>query len=75
MACCSRKQLLPEAQQAEIVPRMLVMMQESVERFRLTIAQLTNLTRLQQAAPSRSTVSRAWAPRLASTFPPKPIYS
>ncbi|MGI4733684.1 MAG: sensor histidine kinase [Janthinobacterium lividum] len=43
-----RKQLPSAVQQAGIVPRVLDMMQQSVERFRLTIAQLTDLTRLQQ---------------------------
>ncbi|MGI4865972.1 MAG: PAS domain-containing protein [Janthinobacterium lividum] len=43
-----RKQLPAEAQEAGLVPRVLGMMQESVERFRLTIAQLTDLSRLQQ---------------------------
>ncbi|MGI4866388.1 MAG: PAS domain-containing protein [Janthinobacterium lividum] len=43
-----RKQLPAEAQEAGLVPRVLGMMQESVERFRLTIAQLTDLSQLQQ---------------------------
>ncbi len=43
-----RKQLPTAAQQVGLVPRVLGMMQESVERFQLTIAQLTDLTRLQQ---------------------------
>ncbi len=43
-----RKQLPAEAQQVGLVPRVLGMMQESVERFRLTIAQLTDLTQVQQ---------------------------
>ncbi|MVN75206.1 PAS domain-containing protein [Hymenobacter sp. HMF4947] len=43
-----RKQLPTAAQQTGLVPRVLGMMQESIERFRLTIAQLTDLTRLQQ---------------------------
>ncbi len=49
-----RKQLPADVRQAGLVPRVLGMMQESVERFRLTIAQLTDLSRLQQvpAEPS-----------------------
>ena len=43
-----RKQLPAEIQQAGLVPRVLGMMQDSVERFRRTIAQLTDLTQLQQ---------------------------
>ncbi|RZK22609.1 MAG: PAS domain S-box protein [Hymenobacter sp.] len=43
-----RQQLPAETQRVGLVPRVLGMMQESVERFRLTIAQLTDLTRLQQ---------------------------
>ncbi len=43
-----RKQLPTAAQQVGLVPRVLGMMQESVERFQLTITQLTDLTRLQQ---------------------------
>ncbi|MDJ0366601.1 PAS domain-containing protein [Hymenobacter sp. H14-R3] len=44
-----RKQLPAAAQQAGLVPRVLEMMQSSIERFQLTIAQLTDLSRLQQA--------------------------
>jgi signal transduction histidine kinase len=44
-----RKQLPPETQQAGLMPRILGMMQESIERFQLTISQLADLTRLQQA--------------------------
>ncbi|MGI4742426.1 MAG: PAS domain-containing protein [Janthinobacterium lividum] len=43
-----RKQLPAAAQQAGMVPRVLGLMQDSIDRFRLTIAQLTDLTRLQQ---------------------------
>ncbi|MGI4864054.1 MAG: PAS domain-containing protein [Janthinobacterium lividum] len=43
-----RKQLPAEVQQVGLVPRVLGLMQESVERFRLTITQLSDLTRLQQ---------------------------
>ncbi|MDB5234385.1 MAG: hypothetical protein JWR44_1378 [Hymenobacter sp.] len=48
-----REQLPAEAHQVPLVPRMLAMMQESVERFQRTIHQLTNLTRLQQAHDAR----------------------
>jgi len=44
-----RQQLPPEARQAGIVPRVLAMMQGAIERFQLTIAQLTDLAKLQQA--------------------------
>ncbi|GAB3635050.1 hypothetical protein GCM10027422_06400 [Hymenobacter arcticus] len=44
-----RKQLPAEARQAGLVPRVLDMMRGSIERFQLTIAQLTDLSRLQQA--------------------------
>jgi signal transduction histidine kinase len=44
-----RQQLPPEARQAGLVPRVLDMMQGSIERFQLTIAQLTDLAKLQQA--------------------------
>jgi signal transduction histidine kinase len=44
-----REQLPPEARQAGLVPRVLGMMQGAVERFQLTIAQLTDLAKLQQA--------------------------
>ena len=43
-----RKQLPTAVQQVGVVPRVLDMMQQSIERFRLTIAQLTDLTLLQQ---------------------------
>ncbi|MGI4863077.1 MAG: PAS domain-containing sensor histidine kinase [Janthinobacterium lividum] len=43
-----RKQLPAAVQQTGLVSRALDMMQQSVERFRLTIAQLTDLTLLQQ---------------------------
>ena len=43
-----RQQLPAETQQVGVVPRVLGMMQESVERFQRTIAQLTDLSRLQQ---------------------------
>jgi signal transduction histidine kinase len=44
-----RQQLPPEARQAGLVPRVLGMMQGSIERFQLTIAQLTDVAKLQQA--------------------------
>jgi signal transduction histidine kinase len=44
-----RKQLPPEARQAGLVPRVLTMMQGAIERFQLTIAQLTDLAKLQHA--------------------------
>jgi PAS domain S-box-containing protein len=44
-----RQQLPPAARQAGIVPRVLAMMQGAIERFQLTIAQLTDLAKLQQA--------------------------
>ena len=44
-----RQQLPTEARQAGIVPRVLDMMQGAIERFQLTIAQLTDLAKLQQA--------------------------
>ncbi len=44
-----RKQLPPAARQAGLVPRVLDMMQGAIERFQLTIGQLTDLSRLQQA--------------------------
>ena len=44
-----REQLPAEARQAGLVPRVLTMMQGAVERFQLTIAQLTDVAKLQQA--------------------------
>jgi signal transduction histidine kinase/transcriptional regulator with PAS, ATPase and Fis domain len=44
-----RQQLPIEAREAGLVPRVLDMMQGAVERFQLTIAQLTDLSQLQQA--------------------------
>ena len=44
-----RKQLPAEARQAGLVPRVLTMMQGAIERFQLTIAQLTDLAKLQHA--------------------------
>jgi signal transduction histidine kinase len=44
-----RKQLPTEVQQTGLVPRVLTMMQGAVERFQLTIAQLTDLAKLQHA--------------------------
>ena len=44
-----RQQLPTEAREAGLVPRVLDMMQGAVERFQLTIAQLTDLSQLQQA--------------------------
>ncbi|GAB3243582.1 hypothetical protein GCM10027346_40450 [Hymenobacter seoulensis] len=44
-----QEQLPREAFQDPLVPRLLTMMQESVARFQLTIAQLTDLAQLQQA--------------------------
>ncbi len=44
-----REQLPAEARQAGLVPRVLGMMQGAIERFQLTIAQLTDLAKLQQA--------------------------
>ncbi|MDO7886585.1 PAS domain-containing protein [Hymenobacter cheonanensis] len=43
-----RQQLPAEARQAGLVPRVLGMMQGAIERFQLTIAQLTDLAQLQQ---------------------------
>jgi signal transduction histidine kinase len=43
------QQLPPNVRQAGLVPRVLTMMQGSIERFQLTIAQLTDLAKLQQA--------------------------
>lgn len=43
-----QQQLPPDLQQAGLMPRILRMMQGAVERFQLTISQLTDLTRLQQ---------------------------
>jgi signal transduction histidine kinase len=44
-----REQLPPAVRQAGLVPRVLGMMQGAIERFQLTIAQLTDLAKLQQA--------------------------
>ncbi|RZK54299.1 MAG: HAMP domain-containing histidine kinase, partial [Hymenobacter sp.] len=44
-----RKQLPPAARQAGLVPRVLAMMAGAIERFQLTIAQLTDLAKLQHA--------------------------
>ena len=44
-----RQQLPPDARQAGLVPRVLDMMQGAIERFQLTIAQLTDLAKLQHA--------------------------
>lgn len=44
-----REYLPAEVQQQELVGRVLLMMQGAVERFQLTIAQLTDVSRLQQA--------------------------
>jgi PAS domain S-box-containing protein len=44
-----RQQLPPAAQQVGVVPRVLDMMQGAIERFQLTIAQLTDLAKLQHA--------------------------
>lgn len=44
-----RQQLPAEARQAGLVPRVLDMMQGAIERFQLTIAQLTDLAKLQHA--------------------------
>lgn len=43
-----RQQLPPDLQQNGLMPRILRMMQGAIERFQLTISQLTDLTRLQQ---------------------------
>jgi PAS domain S-box-containing protein len=43
-----REYLPAEVQQQELVGRVLLMMQGAVERFQLTIAQLTDISRLQQ---------------------------
>jgi PAS domain S-box-containing protein len=43
------EQLPAEVRQAGLVPRVLGMMQGAIERFQLTIAQLTDIARLQQA--------------------------
>jgi signal transduction histidine kinase len=44
-----RKQLPAEIRQVGLVPRVLTMMQGAIERFQLTIAQLTDLAKLQHA--------------------------
>ena len=44
-----RQQLPPAALQAELVPRLLGMMDEAVRRFQQTLGYLTDVTRLQQA--------------------------
>ena len=44
-----RKQLPTEVGQAGLVPKVLGMMQGAIERFQLTIAQLTDLAKLQHA--------------------------
>jgi len=44
-----RKQLPAEVGQAGLVPKVLGMMQGAIERFQLTIAQLTDLAKLQHA--------------------------
>jgi PAS domain S-box-containing protein len=44
-----RQHLPAEARQAGLVPRVLGMMQGAIERFQLTIAQLSDLAQLQQA--------------------------
>jgi signal transduction histidine kinase len=44
-----RKQLPTEVRQTGLVPRVLTMMQGAIERFQLTIAQLTDLAKLQHA--------------------------
>ena len=44
-----REQLSAEVRQDEAVESLLGMMQRSIERFQLTIVQLTDLTKLQQA--------------------------
>jgi signal transduction histidine kinase len=46
-----REQLLTAAAQADQVPAVPDMMQGAVERFQLTIAQLTDVSRLQQSQP------------------------
>jgi PAS domain S-box-containing protein len=43
-----REHLPAEAQQVPLVPRLLALMQQDVERFQLTIHQLTHVMRLQQ---------------------------
>jgi signal transduction histidine kinase len=44
-----QEQLPTKAQQNELVRELLLMMQSAVERFQLTISQLTDVSRLQQA--------------------------
>jgi signal transduction histidine kinase len=44
-----RQQLPAEVRQVGLVPRVLGMMQGAIERFQTTIAQLTDIARLQQA--------------------------
>ncbi|HET9506225.1 MAG TPA: PAS domain-containing protein [Hymenobacter sp.] len=44
-----REQLPAEVRQAGLVPRVLGMMQGAIERFQVTIAQLTDIAKLQQA--------------------------
>ncbi|TDN40225.1 PAS domain-containing sensor histidine kinase [Hymenobacter sp. UV11] len=44
-----RQQLPAEARQAGMVPKVLRMMEDAIGRFQLTIAHLTDLSRLQQA--------------------------
>ncbi|GAB3637937.1 hypothetical protein GCM10027422_35270 [Hymenobacter arcticus] len=64
-----RDTLPPLVQQDEVVARLLALLDDTVARFQLTIAQLTDISRLQlahtgptQAAPSRYGVSPTWAP-------------
>ncbi|AMJ65303.1 PAS domain-containing protein [Hymenobacter sp. PAMC 26628] len=44
-----REQLPPAALQAELVPRLLAMMQGAVERFQQTLGHLTDVSKLQQS--------------------------
>ncbi|MGI4738109.1 MAG: PAS domain-containing protein [Janthinobacterium lividum] len=48
-----RQELPAEARKAGLVPKVLGMMQNAIERFQLTIAQLTDLSHLQQAYTER----------------------
>jgi PAS domain S-box-containing protein len=45
-----RQHLPPEAQQAELVPQLLDLMNGAVQRFQQTLGHLTDVTRLQQTA-------------------------
>ncbi|RFP63557.1 PAS domain-containing protein [Hymenobacter lapidiphilus] len=50
-----RQQLPPQALQAELVPRLFDMMEDSVARFQLTIGHLTDISQLQLAEVPETT--------------------